>query len=97
MDYTTRFNSALKGRYYFLVIVGQDCKMRWSQNTSVKHREIVRLKVGDFAQQVTLRSREIVRLKVGDFAQQGDPTPQSYISPNQSQNQIIPWAEYLVR
>ena len=50
MDYTTHFNSALKGRCYFLVIVGQDCKMRWSQNTSAQNQEIVWLKVGDFAQ-----------------------------------------------
>ena len=50
MDYTTHFNSALNGRCYFLVIVGQDCKMRWSQNTSVQNQEIVWLKVG------TLRS-----------------------------------------
>ena len=70
MDHTNRFNSTLKGRYYFLVREGQDCKMRWSQNTSVKHREIVRLKVGDFAQRGLCASEvKIAWVKVADFAQ----------------------------
>ena len=58
MDHTNRSNLALQGRYYFLVREGQDCKMRWSQNTNKRRREIVRLKVGDFAQQGRIRSTD---------------------------------------
>ena len=62
MDHTNRSNLALQGRYYFLVREGQDCKMRWSQNTNKRRREIVRLKVGDFAQLGTSKSALLLNL-----------------------------------